>query len=212
MRCTVADRFRRELPQARVVHELVVGECRADLAIIEPSRLILVELKSRKDKLDRCEKQMRTFKGAAHHAILVADEKFFDRTPYRDGSRRCVWNYKGAFWQYGVWCWPEPQPSDPSIQYAWNIPLPDLTQPAPRVLLDLLWNAELHEECERHNIALRRRATRGVMIDWLAYTLTGAQIARAACRQLRKRSFPEADPAIVEAGDGSGSGEVKCLV
>jgi hypothetical protein len=55
-----AEALLRELyPQARIVHEFAVGGVRLDLAAITEDRLILVEIKSELDTLDRLANQLR---------------------------------------------------------------------------------------------------------------------------------------------------------
>lgn len=199
MRDAVADSLRRRLPNARIIHELVCGQRRADLAAVEPERLTLIELKSEKDKLDRCEGQMDTFRECGHHAILVAHQKWFDSKPYTDGSARFVW--PGSNVGYSVWAYPEPPLNTERSWYIWKLDERErlqITQPYARAFLGLLWRIELEVECCRHGINAGPRSNMKWMIDQMAYRMTGKEIARAVCRQLRLRPFPEADPPIRE--------------
>ena len=134
MREAVAGHARKLLPKARVVHELVVGGCRADLAAIETERVTLFEIKSAKDTLTRLDNQLKQFSRAAHATILVADIKWFDRTPYSDGSPRLAaldgWSVADE-----VWCYPEPLQQDYEHTwrlYAWRLPRVSLRQPHAR--------------------------------------------------------------------------------
>ena len=147
MRAAVAERLRLLMPDARIVHELVCGERRADLAAVQPERITLIELKSERDKLDRCEGQMDTFCKVGHRAILVAHERWFDRTPYNTGHERCTWPGENSH-RYTVWHYPEPPQDNPTVAswYRWKIEPPCLAQPPARFLLGLLWAAELRHD------------------------------------------------------------------
>lgn len=196
IRVAVVARIRRDLPRARVVHELVCGSSRADLAAVEPDRVVLFEIKSERDTLDRLENQMKAFIAASHVTVLVAHDCWFDRSRYNDGSERVVWPH--PFRGSEIWCYPEQAPTNIGSGYRWNLPRPTLRQPAARKLLGLLWRQELIAECNRHRISTARRPTMDVMIDDMAWLMTGQEIVKAVCRQLRTRPFPEADAPIVE--------------
>lgn len=198
IRDAVADSLRRQLPQARIVHELVCGSRRADLAAVERDRLLLVEIKSEKDDLTRCDAQMRAFAECGHAALLAAHEKWFDRTPYSNGLLRLAWPSDRVRHDH-IWCCPEPPPGDPGSMYRWTLPRPTLHQPRAATILDLLWRAELMDECARHRVSCSPRSNRDDLITQMAWLMTGREIAQAVCRQLRARSFPEADPAIHDA-------------
>lgn len=187
-------------PDARVVHELVVGGCRADVGAVFRGRLILFEIKSERDVLKRLDEQVRQFSAAAHDTVIVAHEKFFDTAPYHDGNRRIAWPHPLQSY-YGrtpsVWAYPDPEWSP--YGHRWAMPRPSLRQPQACTFLDLLWRDELAAECSRHRIAVTSRTPRWPMIEQMAWLMTGRQIAEAVCRQLRQRPFPAADPAITES-------------
>jgi len=185
-----------ELPQARVIHELVTGGCRADVAAVEAERLMLFEIKSEKDTLDRLDTQMKEFAQVGHHAFVVAHEKWFDRTPYDNGAPRFAWPRNG--YHGGVWAYPKASASGTYTEqiYQWRLPRISLAQPRARNLLSLLWKDELLAECAEHQIKVNSRTRNPDLVDLLAYRLTGQQIARAVCRQLRARPVLEADPPI----------------
>jgi len=50
--------LRRQFPDARIIHEFDVGGCRLDIAAICPDRMILAEIKSERDVLDRLPRQL----------------------------------------------------------------------------------------------------------------------------------------------------------
>ncbi|WEK50365.1 MAG: hypothetical protein P0Y66_22430 [Candidatus Kaistia colombiensis] len=197
IRDALVDFLHRELPKARVIHELATGGCRADVAAVEPERLMLFEIKSAKDTLDRLSAQMKEFQAVGHHAFVVPHEKWFDRTPYDNGAARFVWPRDE--YRYDVWAYPEDAGSSSvtPYMYRWRLPKPTLSQPHSRNLLFLLWKDELLAECAEHQIKVNSRTRNPDLVDLLAYRLTGQQIARAVCRQLRGRPILEADPPIL---------------
>lgn len=198
IRDAVAAYARAGIPNARIIHELIVGECRADLAAVTPDRVTLFEIKSQKDSLDRLPRQLEHFRAAAHAVILVAHLKWFDTKPYQNGMPRLAdtLNLKGA---HETWCYPEPSRDvSPYGLYRWSFPRPTLIQPRARWLLNLLLKRELIEEAHRHRVSVSSRDTCLTIIGSMNWAMTGRQIAEAACRQLRRRSFPEADPPILD--------------
>lgn len=194
IRDAVAAYARAEMPDARIIHELPMGGCRADLAAVTDTRIVAFEIKSKLDTLDRLERQSRSFAACAHHAILVADIKWFDREPYKDGGTRIAWPHDGTL---NVWCWPDP-PADisPYGLYRWKLPQDDMWQPHPRRFLETLIADELIAEARAAGVPLKSRDRCCDIRTKMIWHMTGEQIARAACRQLRMRRFPEADAAI----------------
>ncbi|MCX5516259.1 hypothetical protein [Kaistia algarum] len=189
----------RHAPSARVVHELVVGGCRADVGAVFRDRLILFEIKSERDVLKRLDEQVRQFSAAAHDTVIVAHEKFFDTATYQNGNRRIAWPHplqSHCGRTPYVWAYPDPQWSP--YGHRWALPRPSLRQPQACTFLDLLWRDELVTECFRSRISVTSRTPRWPMIEQMAWLMTGREIAEAVCRQLRQRSFPAADPAILE--------------
>ena len=198
----VHDWLRVNVPEARVIHELVVGGCRADLAAVERERVTLFEIKSSKDTLTRLPEQVRQFARAAHETVVVADERWFDRTPYNNGLPRFVPGdalLDACKHEAEIWAWPH----DPTrnLYGAWKFRRSWSAEPEPHAarLLELLWKEELLRECFRHQISATSRTTCPTMIRDMAWHMSGKEIARAVCRQLRQRAFPEADAPIAEA-------------
>lgn len=191
IRDAVADFARRNLPNARIIHELVVGACRADLAAVQPDRVTLFEIKSEKDTLDRLEKQARTFLDASHETVIVAHEKWF--------VARGSWEvFLGPSVHANIWRFPEPEEAGKWVPHKWAFKKPDIRQPAPRAFLDLMWRAEMVAEAEWHFLPATRRMTMEAIKSEMAFGMTGSEIAEAVCRQLRARPFDEADPPIID--------------
>lgn len=200
IRYAVADYARTHLPGARIVHELVTGGCRADVAAVQRDRLTLFEIKSERDKLDRLKRQMREFRTVSHEAVLVAHIKWFDQAPYDNGAPRISapdeLDHHG---KHRLWCFPETDlsqfPTNGFI-YSWKFNKPDLCQPRALTFLHLMWRAEMLAEARRHRVDVTSRMNMWTIAQQMAWHMTGKEIAEAVCRQLRGREFPEADPPI----------------
>ena len=91
MRDDIVAFLRAAMPTARIIHELVTGSCRADVAAVEPDYLLIVELKSERDTLARMARQMSEFEACSHAAILCADIRFFEHHRVRSSSRLRTW-------------------------------------------------------------------------------------------------------------------------
>jgi hypothetical protein len=179
LRGLAVTRLRLLMPEARIVHELNVetGQCRVDLAAIAPDRLVFVEVKSRKDKLDRLPEQCRVFKPACHRlAVVYASEKWDVGTIYRATDYGCdVWPEDGFLrWSLGSGFHP----------------------PSTSAMLNLLWADELRDEASRAGFQPHKRESRSPLMHRLWSGLTGTEIVAAVCRQLRGRPFAEGDPAV----------------
>ena len=200
MRADVTAYLREKRPDAVILNELQVGGCRADLAMVEPQKITLFELKSERDKLDRAAEQMKAFRGHAHEAILVADAKFFDRAPYQDGRERCAWMHEGTNGCL-VWHYPQP-PKDVDLGagglYRWQFEYirSHQTEPKATTFLHLLWRDEMIAEAKRHNIPFKSKMAMWDISRAMAWHMTGREICEAVCRQLanRGRWYERGDP------------------
>jgi hypothetical protein len=177
-------RLRVLMPDARIIHELNVdnGQCRVDLAAVAKSRIVFVEIKSRKDKLDRLKEQVRRFEPCCHALVVCYS------------SEKWNWSSVSAAGGYGFDHWPCDKAS------AWTIDhLQRSIPPSTNALLELLWQAELEAEAFRAGVASRKRTPRAELKRALWENLTGLQIVEAVCRQLRLRPFAAADAPISES-------------
>jgi hypothetical protein len=198
MRDGVVPVLREIYPGARIIHELNIdhGHCRADLAAIGETYIALVELKSAKDKLDRLPRQLEVFERASHHVIAVLDEKWFGPR-YEDRLKPLLYRPGSEFWR-----WPRPGPDapqwGPGSRGRWGAPRKTGkgVEPHARRLLELLWRDELYDECVRHRISVGPRSSRWPMMTDMAWLMTGQEIAKAVCRQLRGRAMAEGDPPL----------------
>jgi hypothetical protein len=201
IRDAVVPVLRANIPGARIVHELNVdhGQCRVDLAAIGTERVTFVEIKSGKDTLNRLPRQIEFFERACHEFIVVLDTKFFGPR-YEERLKPLLYG-GGRVW----WRWPRPGPDapqwGPDSRGRWSMPRGGLRQgvePHAMRLLELLWRDELYAECVRHRISVNSRSSRWPMIRDMALLMTGREISKAVCRQLRLRPMAEGDPPVGE--------------
>ncbi|AZN72273.1 hypothetical protein D5400_14190 [Georhizobium profundi] len=209
LRDFVVSRLRELFPTARIVHELNVagtGSNRIDVAAVTRQAIIGVEIKSEKDTLKRLDEQWDAFSKCCHFVFVAAHEKHFAeyREPWMsDGSPSEIDLNHPAF--LGVYrrrrhCWRYPTPIPQYWSRAFD-PFKDVRlQPRASALLGLLWREELCDEARRHSVSVGSRATRHSMICEMVWRMTGREIAEAVCRQLRQRSFAEADTPIADEG------------
>ena len=195
-----AGRLRQMIPGARIIHELVVGGCRADLAAVTDERVTLVEIKSERDTLKRLPEQVRQFNRAAHEVIVIAHERWWDAEPYDNGAPRFVPGKELADGVKATTVWGYPEVADRDPYGAWSMQRQWSSQPEPHAarLLELCWKSELLAECSRHRISASSRTNMMTLIRDMTWHMTGAEIARSVCRQLRNREFPEAVAPIIE--------------
>lgn len=205
LRQAVITRLREIRPEARIIHELKVadGKNRADLAAVSPAEIVLVELKSSRDKLDRLTTQMREFYRHSHIAIAAIDEKhlerqLFDRTRWGPGgvyvnasargkrvsvAQECIWSYPGL-------------PIHNVLRAStddWELPKPR-EMPDAYALLNLLWAAEQKAVMQALTIPAKGARNRDGQNERIRLYATGKQITEQVCAQLRQRPFAEADP------------------
>lgn len=201
IRAKAEEMLRLRWPDARIVHELQLeeGGVRIDLAAVDKDWLCVVEIKSEKDVLKRLPRQLGVATQVADEVWLAAHPKhepamaamlreWGDTDARRDFRRalsntRIFWDEGGAFLK----------PDDRALR----VPPP---WPDPRKQFQILWAAEMTRELAPHgggHGTMSQKSRRAV--EWLS----GGQIRRSVCRQLRQRPFPRADDAI-PFGDRNG--------
>lgn len=200
----VAD-LRRIYPDGRIIHELNLeqGGVRLDLACVTEDRLILGEVKSDLDTLDRLPRQVKAAIRCGCDVRLFVGEKH-----WREVERR----RRGGFYAdpEAMRGWtPHPLGSiaglrlcgiyRPGPEGLLQVARPDSpgTWPDPRRMLEMLWAAELRRILsDTFGVSIRRKMTRGQMIREIPEHLSGREVRRAVCRQLRGRPFARADDPV----------------
>lgn len=174
---------RQRWPAARVVHELVVSDCRIDMAFICPDDLIGVEIKSGRDTLDRLKKQLRVFRQHIPEVWVAYSPAWEEKLGYlghgafyvdHTGVRREHFTRRG----YVI-----PMRSIRSWRCYTN-------------MLELLWAQEARNIAARHGLPKPKRP-RYKLLPELALRLSGEKIMSEVCRELRaRRAFWRADPPV----------------
>lgn len=199
IRAKVEAAMRRQYPDARIVHELVLdqGGVRIDLAAITTDQLVVAEIKSERDTLKRLAEQVSVATEAAQQVwVIIADRlwpKFELRTKawikVTDGEREGCWRL-------------EPNPeyiprlkdcrvyreAEAGLEFAEGFPQLAAPRLDPRGMLNMLWAAELQ-------YISQSKLPRQPAIDLCVEAMTGKEIRRAVCAAIRSRKFPRADEA-----------------
>jgi hypothetical protein len=180
MRDAVERWGRLRWPDARVVHELVTSQCRIDMAFIRPSDLIGVEIKSDKDVLDRLDIQIKTFRDHIPEVWIMTGPKWADK-PLGMWGVAVIENGDVQMRRNNVPVW--------APQRRWDV--------YPR-MLHLLWAQEARNIAARMRISHAKRSPLTKLLPTLAEMMTGREIVREVCTELRARNaFWKADPPIL---------------
>lgn len=161
---------RARFSDARVFHELVIGECRLDIAFIRPKDLIGVEIKSSKDVLTRLEKQKRIFGQCLPEFWLAIAPK------WKDSPDKPYFRNEIIVGENGV---------EPPLYGGWQ---PFRNSGVYSAMLELLWADEARSIAARKGCLSGKNTPRHAVIPELALRLTGAEILEEVCRELRGRS------------------------
>lgn len=165
-------------PDARIVHELVVkqGACRLDLAAITAHRLIIVEIKSEKDRLTRLSRQAQLARAVADGFTACVAEKHLKKARDILGFSHVCSEEEITQEIAGAW-------------FRREVMAGLCNSPA---RLQMLWADEL-----RAVAVSGPKASRGASILRASDGLPGAEVRRRVCAALRAREFPRADPPVL---------------
>ncbi|MEM1040922.1 MAG: NERD domain-containing protein [Pseudomonadota bacterium] len=209
MRDAVVERLRRARPEARIVHELNsagTGSIRFDIAAISRDEIVVVEIKSRLDKLDRLDHQVPAMLGCSHYAIACLDEKFLVESENLCQAMRPTVSSKPAckfvpssVRKLGAAVWIYPQDVGVTLrERAWLFPSSAFGQPLPEAALEMLWADELRSLCNLLRISWGRRSNMSALRNAIRWHATGQEITKGICRELRARTFSQADAPVLE--------------
>lgn len=165
-------------PSGRIVHELMLrqGGCRIDLAAVTADRLIVVEIKSERDVLDRLKKQREEANLVADGFVAVLTE-----THWRKAWEKNHVSILEAAKEDEIRLHLE--------RGTRHVHAATTNAPA---RLAMLWASELRTVARTHS-----RCSRQFSIVKAADEMTGAEVRRAVCAAIRAREFPRADPPIL---------------
>lgn len=219
IRAKVEAAFRRNWPDARIIHELVLdqGGVRIDLAAVTPSALYVAEIKSERDVLKRLPSQVEIATAVAQQVWVVVAEKHVPAVrqlnsyhvlvprdpPYVRPSDGKVFDTRLANNPDRLldlqWCHLKTEADGDGLTFFDAAPRHD-RRPEPSRMLDMLHRSELAWIVDGGG-----RATREAMIRVAIEAQAGGAIRRAVCTCLRARPFPRADPAVSFKTNGARS-------
>lgn len=197
IRDAVIQRLRELRPGYRIINEIqnaCQGPNRIDVVAVGSAEIIAVEIKSKKDKIDRLPAQITAMRGMAHHVIAALHEKFLISPAYNGaqaGSKGVPKEARGAT----VWAYPEAGAEAGRTWgcAAWEEPRQAVTQCLPWTALDMLWAGELRTLCAGLGVATTQRSTRPQMMHALRWRCSGGDLTKGICAALLRRSCIEAD-------------------
>lgn len=194
IRLLVVERLREMVPGCRIIHEINAESFgnRIDVLAVGEDWMVAVEIKSKKDKLDRLPAQIEAMRKVTPSVYSAIHEKFlkqgarYQQAP--DEARYSIaWAYpkadRGKYYRcLGEWHEGHDWPNRPNC--------------LPSAALGMLWARELQEECAAIGAKGVSRMNMAKATDYLRWNLTGEQLTRMICRVLRARVCVEADAPI----------------
>jgi hypothetical protein len=209
IRDAVVARLRVLRPDARIMHEInsCLGGNRIDVLAVSPADIVAVEIKSKKDKLDRLPAQIKAMQGVAHVAVSALHEKF---CPENLGSLHyCDYERSGEFYRRDrpkeagyskVWAYAgvkaKTYRSYRTSLFRWDLPDVAVQKPLPADAIHILWSDELRWLCSKLRIDAPKRSNNQRLKNSIRWLATGGEVTRGICAALRRRECVEADSAI----------------
>jgi len=197
IRAKVEAGFRRAYPDARIIHELVIGGSRADVAAVSADSLVLAEIKSERDTLERLRTQVRDFTRVTPDVRIYAAEKHRPGLLHaaepllQQPDRRWTENpeHVPELWSCSMWV----ERDDDGFDYAAGVRgVARDRRIEPAHVFQVLWAEEMRTALAGYGQGLSRTPIRG-LVNLAVEHLSGSDIRRAVCAALRRRPFPRAD-------------------
>lgn len=163
---------------ARVIHELQIGGCRTDLAFVTPTNLIVVEIKSSLDVMDRLARQVRHYTTNVPEVWVAFAPKWLahikEHAPRDVGWLQVADGKIEETFQFG--------PHYSGTRHAHC----DVMRTVP--MLYLLLKPELQSLGRQHGLRIKAKMDCIALCRALARGLTGDQIVHGVCARLRART------------------------
>jgi hypothetical protein len=175
-------------PDARIVHELVMGagQVRADVAAIAPAHIAAFEIKGAYDNSVRLLHQVGMFQLCVPEVWICAAENHLEDARLIRHLLPSVGLLVAPGMDRGFGRVDTGRDGAAAIELrveAEAAPRP----PAPRMTLEMLWRDELATCCAARGMPVPARATRGKMIGDLLRGAGPAETVAMACARLRRR-------------------------
>lgn len=198
VREAVVEKLRKIRPNARIIHEINVlgGRVRVDVMAVDRAEIIAVEIKSKKDKLDRLPAQLDAMHRTCHTAIAALHRKFMP------DPEKCLHpRLEGMAYDQIVWWHPSAQDMAEAHHpaFTWGDPMPEshLCKALPPEAMTLLHRHEMAQLCSDVGLYVDKKTNMKAMECALRWGATGRQITLGICSALRSREWAaEADPPI----------------
>jgi len=194
IRDEVVKHLRELIPGCRIIHEVNASSFgnRIDVLAVGRVDMAAVEIKSKKDKLDRLPDQIKAMRRVSNRVYAALHEKFLTELrgefyPPTEADGATVWVYPKAERKGHVDCRAQWRP-----WYCWGHKRACL----PHYALGMLWRDELQAICAGLGMTGTKRMNMDEAADHIQWRMTGEQITRAICDTLRARKCVEADPEI----------------
>ena len=208
IRDAVVELLRRKRAGSRIIHEINTCEFgnRMDLIAVDNEEIIAVEIKSKKDKLDRLRDQISGMRGCSNLVISALHKKFFREVPankhYYDQKQDDGYiNFKPPVEAKNsfVLGYPIRESSRIHSHFQWDIEYILGQQTLPFDAIHMLWRDELANLCSELKFSVHRRATKPEMCKKIRWLANGKELTRGICSALRARDCIEADPPVRSA-------------
>jgi hypothetical protein len=174
MRDAVMAWGRRRWPDARILHELVIGERRIDLLFVSTGDLFAVELKSARDRLDRLDGQLREYAFYLPEVWIAIAPRWEKHKAFRHGGHNVI------------------VVDPPKVAERRRGEKPHRDELVCSRLLELLWGSEALAIAQRTDVLPRvvhEPLPAAHVKKLLARLLTGNEIIREVCTELRARAL-----------------------
>jgi hypothetical protein len=193
IRNEVVKRLRELIPGCRIIHEINVESFgnRIDVLAVGDNEIAAVEIKSKKDKLDRLEAQASAMKRVSNRVFIALHERFLTKLAggyYPPDGR---YGYGSTLWAYPIM--DRPGHVECSAEWREGKLRGGAIKNLPCDAIFMLWRDELHCACRSLGIKGVAKLTMVQAADELRWRLTGEQITRLICAKLKARKCVEAD-------------------
>ena len=204
MRTLLDPVLRRRWPAARIVHELPLrySTNRIDMAAITETEIVAVEIKSSRDTMTRLAAQIAGFLPISGRIIVALAPKWNVDLPMKWNDARTIGSSQFTeaqsiireAGQHKVWTWTVCHETGAVSEFdGWHH---HMEIPWSVRLLDILWVQELQRVVVAHAVPVSAASRHDWLVRACCEHMTGRQVARAVCRELRRRPFPWADAPI----------------
>jgi Holliday junction resolvase len=215
IRDPVVAQLRLIRPGARIMHEVNVagtGSNRIDVLAVDRREIIAVEVKSKKDKIERLTDQVKAMQGVAHHVVAALHEKFLQKQYAEDPAvvcnpafnfekdQRYIWTDPAESVGATTWIFPMRRRIDDTAvrddRMTWRTPREALQDVLPAGAIHMLWREELLAIATRLRVNTNAKLPMLDLVRDIRWFASGREITEGICWALRRRIVIEGDPPV----------------